>query len=107
MNIYLIIIKNTVTKQFVTKPVAQFFTARQAFGTLKYQFPKLHGFHTDYCDYYGVPQLQPLEYVVTKRQFDAEDVQVFGLSRLPATFRSPEPWDRPVKQFETCDDLPF
>lgn len=106
MNIYLIIIKNTVTKQFVTKPVAQFFTAKKAFGALKYQFPKLHCYHTDYCDYYRIPQLQPMEYVVTKRSFNANDVEVCGFKRFPATFQSPEPWDKPA-QFETCDDLPF
>ena len=76
MNIYVIVLQNTVTNTFVSEPIAQFFTSRQAYGTLVHQVQEDQGNHITMCDYYGTPQLQPLKYVVTKRQFDADDVQV-------------------------------
>ena len=76
MNIYLIVLQNTVTKKFLRKPDVQCFTSRQAFGILKYDFPEVSGIHIDVCDYYGTPQIQPLKHVVTKRQFDADQVMI-------------------------------
>jgi len=76
MNIYVIVLKNTTTNTIVSKPIGQFLTSRQAFGTLAHQVQEDQGFHHSMCDYYGTPQAQPLRYVVTKRQFDADDVQV-------------------------------
>lgn len=76
MNIYVIVLKNSVTNKFIESPVVQCFTSKQAFGILRHQFPEVHGHHIDVCDYYGTPQAQPLKYVVTKRQFDAHNVQV-------------------------------
>ena len=119
MRIYVIMMQNTVTKKLVAKTSTKCFTARQAWGILKYQFDFTKGQTVardtgEVCDYYGrfgnPPQLQPLTYVVCPVEVDADDINVPSLDKLPSEWevkRDCAPTGRFQQGGWDLDDLPF